>query len=60
MNTMIRLRVPTIKFQTEEITEVKFIYYKKLQELIEKKEIQITPQYEEYDKLFDYLDSGNA
>ncbi len=52
------IRPDQVKPDLNEVIDVKYINYKKLQEQITKDEIEMTPQYEQFDKLFAYISSS--
>lgn len=49
-----------LKMDPQEVIDVKFIHYKDLQEQISTKKIEMTPQYEQFGKLFNYLPEQNS
>lgn len=48
-------KISEYHFDKEEVSEIKFIHYKELEKLINNKKIEITPQFEQYKLLFEYL-----
>lgn len=49
------INIEKLEYNKEEVSKIKFIHYKELEKLIANRKIKITPQYEQFKKLFQYI-----